>query len=58
MNKDETMVPMTAAEMYVAVDALKDALHDLKRAFGEGSLQVANCESLLAKLAALGAGSS
>lgn len=41
MDEHTTNVPMTVGEMYVAVDALQDALRDLKRAFGEGSLQVA-----------------
>lgn len=54
--KHTVNVPMTAGEMYVAVDALQDALSDLKRAFGEGSLQVANAQSLLDKLTKLGAG--
>lgn len=58
MPDNTTPVEMTPGEMYVAVDALKEHLVDLKRAFGDGSLQVANAESLLEKLAALGAGSS
>ena len=58
MQEDEVPVPMTAGEMYVVVDALKEALPDLKRAFGEGSLCVANAESVLEKLARMGAGSS
>jgi hypothetical protein len=57
-DRATTPVEMTVGEMYVAVDALKAHLVDIKRAFGAGSLQVANAESLLAKLTALGAGSS
>ena len=57
-DENEVAVPMTVGEMYVAVDALKEHLRDIKRAFGEGSLQVANAESLLEKLTKLGAGSS
>lgn len=58
MRDDETPVPMTAGEMYAACDALRAHLEDVRRAFGDGSLQVANVRSLLAKLAELGACSS
>ncbi len=48
--KSKIEVTMTDGEVYVAIDALKEHLVDIKRAFGEGSLQVANAESLLEKL--------